>query len=297
MKARVYITAWLTALYFAAAAQSTIPLYEKVPGMLDTPSKERYDSAKQGAYHVTHPTLTIYQPEKSKATGAAVIVCPGGGYGMLVMGNEGHKIAGYFAEHGVAAFVLKYRLPDDERMINKSIAPLQDAQTAIKTVRMRAKEWGIDTAKIGIMGFSAGGHLASSASVHFNNPVITTGNISLRPDFSILVYPVISMGPMGHSGSRNNLLGKDPSPELLEKFSSDLQVTKETPPALLIHSSFDKGVPVYNSINYYSALQKNGVPAGMHIFPAGDHGFVLQWPLDKWMPLCLDFMKSIQILK
>ncbi len=296
MKLRVFITVLVTVIFLTTTAQTTIPLYEKVPGMLDKPSKERYDSVRQGAYHVTHPTLTVYLPEKNKATGAAVIVCPGGGYGMLVMGNEGHKIAGYFADHGVAAFVLKYRLPDEERMINKSIAPLQDAQTAIKTVRRRAKEWGIDTSKIGIMGFSAGGHLASSASVHFNDPVISSGSISLRPDFSILVYPVISMGSLGHSGSRENLLGKAPSPELLEKFSSDLHVTDKTPPALLIHSSFDKGVPVYNSINYYSALQKNGVPAEMHIYPVGDHGFVLQWSLDDWMPLCLNFMKSIQIL-
>lgn len=286
----------VTAFITSAIAQTTIPLYQKVPGMLNVPSKERYDSTRQGAYNVTNPTLTVYLPEKSKATGAAVIVCPGGGYGMLVMGNEGFKIAQYFAEHGVAAFVLKYRLPDEERMINKSIAPLQDAQTAIKTVRQRAKEWGIDPTKIGIMGFSAGGHLASTASVHFNNPAITPSGISLRPDFTILVYPVISMGSLGHSGSRDNLLGKNPTPEQLEKFSSDLQVSKETPPALLIHSSFDKAVPVYNSINYYSALQKHGVLAEMHVYPVGDHGFVLGWPLDNWMPLCLNFMKSIKVL-
>ncbi|MBX3239114.1 MAG: alpha/beta hydrolase [Chitinophagaceae bacterium] len=282
---------------FTAPAQTIIPLYEKVPGMLPVPSKERYDSARQGAYNVTHPTVTVYLPEKDKATGAAVIVCPGGGYGMLVMGNEGHKIAKYFADHGVAAFVLKYRLPDEERMKNKSHAPLQDAQSAIQLVRQRAGEWGIDAGKIGIMGFSAGGHLASSASVHFSDPVIPSNGVSLRPDFTILVYPVISMGSLGHSGSRENLLGKNPSPQLIEKFSSDLQVTKETPPALLIHSSNDKGVPVYNSINYYSALQKNGVLAEMHIYPVGDHGFVLQWPLEDWMPLSLNFMKSIGILR
>lgn len=296
MKILVTICCLFLLLSFAATAQTTIPLYQKVPGMLHVPSKERYDSVRQGAYHVANPTLTIYLPEKSRATGAAVIVCPGGGYGMLVMGNEGYKIARYFADHGVAAFVLKYRLPDEERMINKSIAPLQDAQTAIKTVRQRAKEWGIDTSRIGIMGFSAGGHLASSASVHFKDPAITPGGISLRPDFSILVYPVISMGALGHTGSRENLLGKNPSPQLVEKFSSDLQVTGETPPALLIHSSDDKGVVIYNSINYYSALQKNGVLAEMHIYPEGDHGFVLKWPLEDWMPLCLQFMKRIRML-
>lgn len=291
------VTILIAAISLSTFSQTTIPLYDKVPGMLKVPSKERYDSVQQGAYNVTTPTLTIYLPEKTKSTGAAVIVCPGGGYGMLVMGNEGHKIAQYFADQGVAAFVLKYRLPDEERMINKSIAPLQDAQTAIKTVRQRAQEWSIDTTKIGIMGFSAGGHLASSASVHFNDATIAAAGTSLRPDFTILVYPVISMGSLGHSGSRENLMGKNPSPQLIEKFSNDLQVTKETPPALLIHSSNDRGVPVYNSINYYSALQKNGVLAEMHIYPVGDHGFVLAWPLNEWMPLCLNFMKSIKVLR
>ncbi len=297
MKFRIQITVGCCLLLFTTVAQTTIPLYDEVPGMLRVPSIERYDSAEQWAYNVTDPTLTIYLPEKSKATGAAVIVCPGGGYGMLVAGNEGHKIARYFADQGVAAFVLKYRIPDPERMINPTIAPLQDAQTAIKTVRLRAREWGIDARKVGIMGFSAGGHLASSASVHFNSPAIRPDAVSLRPDFSILVYPVISMGAIGHSGSRDNLLGKAPAPELIEKFSTELQVTAETPPALLIHSSFDKGVPVFNSIQYYTALQQKGVLAEMHVFPVGDHGFILQWPLDDWMPLCLHFMKSIQVLE
>ncbi|MGN6494018.1 MAG: alpha/beta hydrolase [Agriterribacter sp.] len=276
-------------------AQQTIPLYDKeVPGMLPVASIEKYDSAKGHAFNVTNPSLTIYLPEKSKATGAAVIVCPGGGYGMLVMNTEGHAIAKYFAEHGVAAFALKYRLPDDKRMKDKSIAPLQDAQRAIQMVRQRAAEWNVDTARVGIMGFSAGGHLASTAGTHFNNPVISnTQHTNLRPSFMILVYPVVSMtDKLGHSGSRQNLLGKNPSPQKIHLFSNELQVTAQTSPAYLLHAGDDKAVDVDNSIWLYEALRKHKVPAEMHIYPKGDHGFILQWSHDEWLGLCLKWMKN-----
>lgn len=281
-------------------AQQTIPLYEdKVPGMLPVESVERYDSANGHAFNVTSPSLTIYLPDKSKATGAAVVVCPGGGYGMLVMNTEGHAIAKYFAEHGVAAFALKYRLPDEKRMKDKSIAPLQDAQRAIQLVRQRAADWNIDTARVGIMGFSAGGHLASTAGTHFNHPVISNNaRINLRPDFMILVYPVVSMSDkLGHSGSRQNLLGKKPSAEKIKLFSNELQVTAQTSPAFLIHAGDDKAVDVDNSIVLYEALRHSKVPAEMHIYPKGDHGFVLQWPHDEWLSLCLKWMKSGGFLK
>ncbi|MBX3254210.1 MAG: alpha/beta hydrolase [Chitinophagaceae bacterium] len=276
-------------------AQQTIPLYEKeAPGMLPVPSAERYDSIKQHAFNVTNPSLTIYLPAKEKATGAAVIVCPGGGYGMLVMGTEGHAIAQYFAGHGVAAFALKYRLPDEKQMKDKSIAPLQDAQRAIQLVRQRAGEWNIDTARIGIMGFSAGGHLASTAGTHFNYPVIgNPQHTSLRPNFMILVYPVVSMtDKLGHGGSRQNLLGKNPSVEKIKLFSNELQVTAQTSPAFLIHAGDDKVVDVDNSIMLYEALRHHKVPAEMHIYPKGDHGFILSWPHDEWLGLCLKWMKS-----
>lgn len=276
-------------------AQQTIPLYDKeVPGMLPVASIEKYDSAKGHAFNVTHPSLTIYLPEKSKATGAAVIVCPGGGYGMLVMNTEGHNVAKYFAEHGVAAFALKYRIPDEKRMKDKSIAPLQDAQRAIQMVRQRAAEWNIDTARIGIMGFSAGGHLASTAGTHFTQPVISNPqHINLRPNFMVLVYPVVSMtDKLGHSGSKQNLLGKNPSAEKVNLFSNELQVTAQTSPAYLLHAGDDKAVDVDNSILLYEALRHHKVPAEMHIYPKGDHGFVLQWPHDEWLGPCLKWMKN-----
>ncbi|MBX2923276.1 MAG: alpha/beta hydrolase [Chitinophagaceae bacterium] len=276
-------------------AQQIIPLYKtQAPGMLPVPSEEKYDSVKQHAFKVTNPSLTIYLPAKEKATGAAVIVCPGGGYGMLVMGTEGHAIAQYFADHGVAAFALKYRLPDEKQMKDKSIAPLQDAQRAIQLVRQRAGEWNIDTARIGIMGFSAGGHLASTAGTHFDYPVISNPqHTSLRPNFMILVYPVVSMtDKLGHGGSRRNLLGKNPSTEKIKLFSNELQVTSKTSPAFLIHAGDDKVVDVDNSIMLYEALRHHKVPAEMHIYPKGDHGFILQWPHDEWLGLCLKWMKS-----
>lgn len=275
-------------------AQKTIPLYEKaVPGMLPVASEETYDSIRQHAFKVTNPSLTIYLPHKSTATGAAVIVCPGGGYGMLVMGTEGHAIAKYFADHGVAAFALKYRLPDEKKIVDKSIAPFQDAQRAIQIVRSRAKEWGIDTARVGILGFSAGGHLAATASTHFREPVITAvPGIGVRPSFSVLVYPVISMSSLGHAGSAKNLLGENPSVARIQSFSNEEQVTPETPPAFLIHAGDDKLVPVDNSIRYYQALIKNKVPAEMHLYPKGDHGFVLHIPQEDWLPLIFKWMKQ-----
>lgn len=276
-------------------AQQTIPLYEgAVPGMKNVPSEEKYDSAKAHAFNVTNPSLTIYLPAKEKATGAAVVVCPGGGYGMLVMGNEGHVIAKYFANHGIAAFALKYRIPGDKTMQDKSTAPLQDAQRALQLVRSRANEWGIDTARVGIMGFSAGGHLAATASTLFSQPVIPmVKNISVRPSFSILVYPVISMlPPLGHSGSAKNLLGEKPGPDKLRFYSAEQQVNSNTPPAFLTHAGDDKAVDVDNSIQYYNQLRKNGVPAEMHIYPRGGHGFVLHLPQEDWLPLILKWMKN-----
>lgn len=246
------------------------------------------------ASKVSRPSLTIFLPDKEKANGAAVIICPGGGYGVLMMQLEGIQTARYFQQRGVAAFVLKYRLPDDMTMQDKSMGPLQDAQQAIKRVRMQAREWNIDTARVGIMGFSAGGHLAATASTHFADEEIENGEkVSLRPDFSLLVYPVISMTDLlGHRGSRDNLLGKAPSPEKIKWFSNEEQVTTETPPAFLIQAADDRVVDVDNSIAYFEALRHHQVPAEMHIYPRGDHGFVLHIPIDEWMSLCLKWMSS-----
>ena len=182
---------------------------------------------------VSRPELTVYLPPADKATGSAVIICPGGGYQVIGMLREGHRIAKAFNDLGVAAFVLKYRLPDDNIMTDKSIGPLQDAQKAIMTVRERAGEWNIDPFKIGIMGFSAGGHLASTAGTHFDISFIENKNMtSLRPDFMILIYPVISLtDSLMHRGSRTNLLGKIPDPDKIRFFSGQYNVTRSTPPA------------------------------------------------------------------
>ena len=246
------------------------------------------------ASKVSRPSLTLYLPAEAKANGAAVIICPGGGYGVLVIQKEGFDIAAWFRDHGIAAFVLKYRLPSNVTMHDKSIGPLQDAQQAIKLVREHAKEWRIDGGRIGIMGFSAGGHLAATAATHFEKALIANdNNTSLRPDFSLLVYPVISMtDSLGHKGSRNNLLGKDASPEQIRWYSNELQVTAQTPPAFLIHAADDKVVDVDNSISYFEALRHRKIPVEMHIYPKGDHGFVLKIPVDDWMGLCMKWMDN-----
>ncbi len=239
---------------------------------------------------VTKPTLEIYLPEKDKATGAAVVVCAGGAYGVIVYQGEGISTAKEFARNGVAAFVLKYRLPNDSLMTDKTIGPLQDAQQAIKMVRENASKWGIDPNKVGIAGFSAGGHLASSAATHFKKALIeNSNNTNLRPDFQILVYPVITMQEkLTHADSRKNLLGSNPSKEIVDLYSGELQVDETTPPAYITHAADDKTVDVDNSINYFQALRHSNVPVEMHIYPKGGHGFIFGhkgWsdPLFQWM--------------
>lgn len=287
-------------LSLASFSQRVIPLYPgAIPGALNAPGGEYFDSARGLAFKVFTPTVSMYLPPKEKATGAAVVICPGGGYGVLVIEKEGYAIARYFAEKGVAAFVLKYRLPDDKIMKDKSTGPLQDAQQAIRLVRQHAREWNINPGKIGIMGFSAGGHLASTAGTHFNMPVAgDPPGTNLRPDFMILVYPVISMtDSLGHGGSRKNLLGEAPDTEKIKLFSNELQVTGDTPPAFLIHAGDDKVVDVDNSISFYEALRHHKVPAEMHIYPKGDHGFVLKIPIDDWMSICMQWMKGGGIIQ
>ena len=248
---------------------------------------------------VTKPTLEIYLPEKENATGAAVVICPGGGYAVVVYQGEGIKTAKEFARNGIAAFVLKYRLPNDTTMLDKKIGPLQDAQQAIKVVRENAVKWGIDINKIGIMGFSAGGHLASTAATHFDKVVIKNDDkTNLRPDFQILVYPVISMqDSLTHSGSRINLLGEHPSKEIIDEFSNELQVNENTPPAYITQAADDKVVDVDNSIVYWEALRHHNVSAELHIYPKGNHGFVLRQPTEEWMKPIFMWMKNSKFIK
>ncbi len=292
IKRTILYTVFLLAMQ-QLTAQKEIALYrDAVPNAIAVADSSTFKNGV--AAKVINPTLTVYLPDKAKATGAAVVICPGGGYGVLVIQKEGFEIAAYFQEHGIAAFVLKYRLPSSVTMVDKSIGPLQDAQQAIKLVREHAAEWYIDTARVGIMGFSAGGHLASTASTHFNNAVINNKeNTSLRPSFSLLVYPVISMSDsLGHRGSRDNLIGKNPSEAQIKLYSNELQVTAQTPPAFLIHSADDNVVDVDNSIAYFEALRHNKIPAEVHIYPKGNHGFVLKLPINDWMSLCIKWMDS-----
>jgi acetyl esterase/lipase len=226
----------------------------------------------------------------------AVIICPGGGYTRLAIGHEGHDVAKWFNQSGVVGIVLKYRLPSDQIMKNKSVGPLQDAQEAIRIVRRRAKEWNIDPNKIGIMGFSAGGHLAGSVSTLYGyHTYEPTDTVSARPDFSCLIYGVLSMrDTYAHSNSKKNLLGEHPDTALVERFSPECQVNEKTPPAFIVHASNDSTVPALASVQYYSVLRKHSVPAELHIYETGGHGFGLARNKNtesEWPQACLNWMK------
>ena len=287
----------------AAFAQSgnPMPLYPKdIPNSKPTPPT--YIESKNewgGVTKVSIPTLTPYLVPNSSAI-AAVLVIPGGGYSGVAMGHEGDSIARAFNKIGVAAFVLKYRLPSDSIMVDKTIGPLQDAQTALVTIRENAKKWGIDPNKVGVIGFSAGGHLASTLGTHFDKPAIEDKeNISLRPDFMALIYPVITFGAYAHVGSRENLIGKSPSQQLIDLYSNEKQVTAETPPTFLVQAEDDNVVPVQNALLFYDALLQNKIKAEMHIYPAGGHGFGLHntTTKDYWFDRLKEWMDANGWLK
>lgn len=279
-------------------AQQIIPLYSGTIPNATSYTMQELATEKDGRVvwyrNVSKPTLTVFLPAKENATGTAVLLFPGGGYGGESYEAEGVRIAETFVNHGVAAVVVKYRLPSDSIMVDKSIGPLQDAQRAIQLVRDRAAEWNIKPDKIGIMGFSAGGHLAATAGTHFNEPVIENSKAtSLRPDFMILVYPVISMcDALAHRGSRTNLLGSAPTAAQIERFSNERHVTPHTPPTYLTHSGDDTVVDLDNSIAFYEALRHQKVPAELHLYPTGNHGFVLKLPTEEWMVPLFTWMKG-----
>ena len=286
-------------------AQQVMDLYPgKIPGAKAIPTAykeiQSLNNGKvTGLSKVFHPTLAVYQPVKGKSNGTAVIICPGGGYSHLAIGHEGEEVALTFAKIGVTAFVLKYRLPEDSIMEDKSFAPLQDAEQAIYTIRQNAAKWGVDPAKVGIMGFSAGGHLASTLTVHYmDSKIANPEKISLRPDFAVLIYPVISFLSSPHVGSMHNLIGKDGSQAQKEYFSNEMGVNANTPPSFLVHANDDDAVPVENSILFNQALVKNKVPVETHLYQSGGHGFGLhnKTTADEWFARLENWMKSNKLL-
>jgi acetyl esterase/lipase len=251
------------------------------------------------------PNVTVHLVAKDKANGAAVVVCPGGGYGALAIDHEGKQVAEYYNSLGVHAFVLQYRIANKDRPGPVGKAPLLDAQRAIRLVRSKAKEYGIDPARIGLMGFSAGGHLASTAGTHFDNgdenakdPI---DRVSCRPDWLVLGYPVISMEDgVTHGGSKRNLLGAKPTPEDVEWYSNEKQVTDKTPPTFLIHTHEDTAVVPENSIRFYLALKKAKVPAELHLYEKGRHGVGINpktgTSTDQWKDRLTDWLKARGVL-
>ena len=285
------------------AQNQIVPLWEgDPPNYRETGEVTIWDTSDiVRVRNVQKPDIAIFLPSKKNSTGEAVVICPGGGYGILAYDWEGSDIARWLNSEGIAAFVLKYRLPGSKSNIVPHKSPLMDAQRAMRMVRSNAEKWNVDPGKIGIMGFSAGGHLASTLSTHFDvgdpssdDPV---EHESCRPDFSVLIYPVISFtGEFSHSGSRKALLGEDADPELVSHYSNELQVTEETPPAILIHSDDDTVVPVENSIVYYKALRANKLTSELHIYPYGGHGFSLaigQGHLSTWPDRVIEWIKYI----
>ncbi|WP_240737364.1 alpha/beta hydrolase [Hymenobacter metallicola] len=261
------------------SAQSIVSLYSgTIPNSIATDLQESSITLANGGVRVSNvvqPTLQVFRPAREKANGTAIIICPGGGYGRLAMDHEGTDVAKRLNEMGITAFVLKYRLPNDQSQPDKTTAPLLDAQQALRLVRQRATEFGINPVRVGIMGFSAGGHLAATAGTHFAKPAgDTKDNTSVRPDFQVLVYPVISFtDSLAHGGSRKSLLGDSPTPEQIRLYSNEQQVTTQTPPTFLVHAADDKTVKVQNSLRFYEACLRAGVPVEMHLYPKGGHGF------------------------
>lgn len=284
-------------------AQKVLPLYQgSIPRAKATPADYQENTIMRegkGASitKVSVPTLTVYQPAKDKVNGTSVIICPGGGYATLAIGHEGYDVAERFASIGVTAFVLKYRLPSDAIMEDRALGPLQDVQQAMYMVRKDAKKWGVDPSKIGVMGFSAGGHLASSLTVHYRDVKIENKDwLSLRPDFSILLYPVVSFTESAHAGSVRNLAGDDAG--LKNYFSNDKHVNEETPPVFMVHANDDRSVPVQNSILFNDALVKAKVKSELHIYQGGGHGFGMKnkTTTEDWFKTMESWMKGNKFL-
>ena len=281
------------------------PLYKTIPNNISTKNQEA-ESSSTGILiieKVSMPSYQYFRVANDNTKRPCVIICPGGGYSILAAGHEGTDVAKYFNSIGVNALVLKYRIPNDANQIDKTIAPLQDAQQAMLLARTNAENWGIDKNKIGIMGFSAGGHLASSLATHYNDIKIENpSSVSLRPDFQILIYPVISFGPEGHEGSRINLIGNvndEKTKKAIDYFSSEKQITKNSPPAFLVHSKDDDAVPVAGAIHYYDNLIENNVPAEIYLYEKGGHGYGMKNATSEilWTSVMKTWMQKSKIIQ
>lgn len=278
--------------YFFPPKMQNFPLYGDGPIPNSKPTTEEETGTGTGwIQKVSQPYIQVYLPAKAKATGASVVIFPGGAYWGLTFDHEGVQQANYFVDHGIAAIVVKYRIPNDAWMTDKAIGPLQDAQQAMKFARERAHEWNLDSNRIGVIGFSAGGHLASTLATRFaESNIENKAKINLRPDFLVLVYPVISMdSTVTHLDSRKALLGEKPSDERIRFFSNELHVTANTPPTLLLHAVDDKLVDVKNSLLFLEALKQANVPVEAHLFEKGDHGF-FRISRDRWQKPIMDWL-------
>jgi len=300
MKNNIYLILFFILTSHFTHSQTIMKVWPNgTPGEIVSPKPEETFDGKRVRY-VSEPTLTIYLPTKELNTNVAVVICPGGGYGMEAMDHEGYEVAEFLQNQGIAGIVLKYRLP-----YGHSEIPLQDAQQAIRMVRFHAEEWSVDPAKIGIAGFSAGGHLASTLSTHFDSgnkdATIAMDKLSCRPDFSILLYPVVTFKEeWGHMGSRENLIGKTNDWKIIQNFCNELQVTSQTPPAFIALADDDTSVKPRNSIEYYMALKREGIPAELHIFKEGGHGFGMHKKgkaHDQWPFMVVEWMKAMKYIK
>jgi len=295
----------ITFFYMTTALAQYQPLYKNIPNNILSKNLES-ESDTVGILiieKVSIPSYQYFRVANDNQKRPCVIICPGGGYTILAAGHEGTDVAKHFNSIGVNAIVLKYRIPNIENQIDKTIAPLQDAQQAILLARTNADTWGIDKNKIGIMGFSAGGHLAASLATHYNDIKIENPTkVSLRPDFQILIYPVISFGPEGHEGSRINLIGNDKNEKTqkaIHYFSNEEQITKDTPPAFLVHSKDDDVVPVANAIHYYDNLIAHKVPAELYLYEKGGHGYGMKNPTSEilWTSVMKTWMQKTKIIQ
>jgi acetyl esterase/lipase len=301
LRAALCLLGWTAMATLAQAAEPPAqPLYSgEIPGAIVAPEEESLrDPADPWPFYqdISRPTIAAYKPAKQDPKRAAVIIFPGGGYRGVSILKEGYDVARAFNEMGVTAFVVKYRTPSDKHMKDKRVGPLQDAQQAVATVRRDAAKWQIDPARIGVMGFSAGGHLAATTGTMFKTPVLPQWrSADVRPDFLMLIYPVITFADASaHSGSRKNLLGDSPSAADTQRFSAELAVSSETPPTFLIHAADDATVPFANSIRFFEALQTNKIPAQLMVYPAGGHGYGLNNATtgDRWIERCRQWLQS-----